>query len=307
MTTPPSQIPSSAAASPYSTPTAGRKNWFSRNWKWFVPTLVMVVFVLPLALCGGAIFAVIRNSDVAKESLLRAQSNPLLVQKLGTPIEEGWLVGGSIDTSTTSGDADLAVPISGPKGKGKIYVTAHKSAGVWSYSVMEAAIEGSDQRINLLSDVTAGAELPPTPPGPAPAPAPAPQPAPSSNALPSTQGEFPGLTLTVQELKRSSSALTLKIVLQSKDGFAFHYDFGEGGNEFGSIGGIHLIDAANKKKYFVVRDADGSCVCSRNIANIAAGSQSVLWAKFPAPPDDVQKITVEIPHFPPFEDVPITR
>jgi hypothetical protein len=307
MTTPPNQIPNPAAASPYSTPTAGRKNWFSRNWKWFVPTLVMVVFVLPLALLGS-IFAAMRNLDVAKESLLRAQSNPLLVQKLGTPIEEGWLVGGSFNTSTTSGDADLAVPIAGPKGKGEIYVTAHKSAGVWSYSVMEAAIEGSDQRINLLSDVT-GAEFPPTPPGTAPTPAPASQPAPSSTALPSTQGEFPGLTLTVQELKRSSNALTLKFALinQSNNNFGFGYSFGEGDKEFGSVGGIHLIDAANKKKYFVVRDADGSCVCSRNIANIAAGSQSVLWAKFPAPPDDVQKITVEIPHFPPFEDVPITR
>lgn len=161
--------------------------------------------------------------------------------------------------------------------------------------------------ISVLGGCSKQEPAPNPTPGPAPAPAPAPQPAPSSTALPATQGEFPGLTLTVQELKRSSSALTLKFVLQSKDGFAFHYDFGEGGNEFGSIGGIHLIDAANKKKYFVVRDADGSCVCSRNIANIAAGSQSVLWAKFPAPPDDVQKITVEIPHFPPFEDVPITR
>jgi hypothetical protein len=147
-----------------------------------------------------------------------------------------------------------------------------------------------------------------TPPRPQPASQPASQPAPttSSSAPPSTQGEFPGLTLTIQELKRSSNALTLKFVLQSKGGMAFASEFGEG-NEFGNIGGIHLIDAANKKKYFVMRDTDGSCVCSQHIANIAAGSQSVLWAKFPAPPDDVQKITVEIPHFPPFEDVPISR
>lgn len=143
-------------------------------------------------------------------------------------------------------------------------------------------------------------------PPPQPQPAPQPAPTPSSNALPSTQGEFPGLTLTIQELKRSSNALTLKFVLQSKGGMAFGYDFGEGG-DFGTISGIHLIDAANKKKYFVMRDTDKACVCSQHIANIAAGSQSVLWAKFPAPPDDVQKITVEIPHFPPFEDVPISR
>jgi hypothetical protein len=142
---------------------------------------------------------------------------------------------------------------------------------------------------------------------PPPQPAPQPAPTPNSNALPSTQGEIPGLTLTIQELKRSSNALTLKFVLQSKGGFAIQYGWGESDKEFGNISGIHLIDAANKKKYFVVRDADGSCVCSHDIASIAAGSQSVLWAKFPAPPDDVQKITVEIPHFPPFEDVPITR
>ncbi len=147
------------------------------------------------------------------------------------------------------------------------------------------------------------------PPQQQPAPQPTPQPAPTSsaNALPSTQGEFPGLTLTIQELKRSSSTLTLKFVLQSKGGFAIQYGFGESDKEFGNISGIHLIDEANRKKYFVVRDADGACVCSRDIANIAAGSQSVLWAKFPAPPDDVQKITVEVPHFPPIEDVPITR
>jgi hypothetical protein len=141
---------------------------------------------------------------------------------------------------------------------------------------------------------------------PPPQPASQPAPAASPNAPPSTQGDIPGLTLTVQELKRSTNALTLKFVMQSKEGFAFHQAFGEGG-EWESVGGIHLLDETNKKKYFVTRDTEGHCVCSSNIPNIAAGSQAVLWAKFPAPPDDLQKITIEFPHFPPFEDVPITR
>ena len=141
-----------------------------------------------------------------------------------------------------------------------------------------------------------------------PAPAPAANSALLSGTIATTQGEIPGITIAIQELKRSYNTLTLKFAMinQSKNDFAFAYNFGEG-NEFGSIGGIHLIDAANKKKYFVVRDTDGACVCSRSVANISVGSQSVLWAKFPAPPDDVQKITVEIPHFPPLEDVPVTR
>jgi hypothetical protein len=72
MNTQPNQIASSASLSPSLTPTAARKGWFSRNWKWLVPTVLIVFFVLPLALVGS-IFAAMKNSDVAKESLLRAQ------------------------------------------------------------------------------------------------------------------------------------------------------------------------------------------------------------------------------------------
>jgi hypothetical protein len=73
------------------------------------------------------------------------------------------------------------------------------------------------------------------------------------------------------------------------------------------LGGVHLIDAASKKKYFVVTDSDGTVLTSNNIPNIAPKSQITVWAKFPAPPDDVQKITFEIPHFITVEDVPIIR
>lgn len=143
-------------------------------------------------------------------------------------------------------------------------------------------------------------------------PAPTPTtPAAGSNALPSSQGEFPGITATIQEVRRSSNTVTLKLAMsnQSKENFSVAYSFGEGGSltDFNSVAGIHLIDTVNKKSYLVMRDSNGACECSRNIGSIAPGSQSVVWAKFEAPPDDLQKITVAIPHFPPFEDVPISH
>lgn len=146
----------------------------------------------------------------------------------------------------------------------------------------------------------------PTSAPPQPAPAPTSSPAPSGG-LASTQGEFPGITVAVQELKRGSNTLTLKLVManQSSQGFAAYYYFHEA--EGGSVDGVHLIDPVGKKKYFVIRDTGGACLCSRQVQAIAPGAQSVLWAKFPAPPDDVQKMTVEIPHFPPLEDVPVSR
>jgi hypothetical protein len=115
---------------------AQRKSWLGRNWKWllFASFLVMVCF-------GLGIFALImswmRNSDVALEAVARAQANPAVVQRLGARIEEGWLTSGSINVGTGgSGDADLTVPISGPKGNATVYVAARRIAGVWNYSQM---------------------------------------------------------------------------------------------------------------------------------------------------------------------------
>jgi len=178
MSTQPNYIPQ--GTSPTLIPNQGR-SWLGRNWKWllaavFVCGAVFVVGILTLVM--GAM----RGSDVAREATARAQSNALLGQHLGTPISEGWLVGGSINVSPGAGDADLSVPISGPKGKGTVYVRAQKAGGAWSYSLMEATIEGSSERIDLLASAAAAvppSELPnATPPADAPS-----QPAPNDPSV----------------------------------------------------------------------------------------------------------------------------
>jgi hypothetical protein len=70
---------------------------------------------------------------------------------------------GSINISGTSGNADLAVPLSGPKGKATVYVRARKAMGKWNYNFMQAAIEGSDERIDLLARAETPEPQPVTP------------------------------------------------------------------------------------------------------------------------------------------------
>ena len=41
--------------------------------------------------------------------------------------------------------------------------------------------------------------------------------------------------------------------------------------------------------------------------SLDADGRANVWAKFPAPPEDVQKISVVVPTFPPFEGIPISR
>ena len=67
----------------------------------------------------------------------------------------------------------------------------------------------------------------------------------------------------------------------------------------------YLIDEANQKKYFIVHDAEGNPSCSGIFSEAAPNSQTILWAEFPLPPDDVQKINIVVPTFQPMEDVPI--
>lgn len=137
--------------------------------------------------------------------------------------------------------------------------------------------------------------------------------APSAAAIATAEGEKSGARVEITELKRSSdNTVTLKFALvnDSDKAVGFGYDFADPANDIkdhGSIGGVTLVDGTGKKKYFVVRDAENNCLCSRGIKDIAPASRANLWAKFPAPPDDVQKISVVIPHFGPLDDVPISH
>jgi hypothetical protein len=141
---------------PQSTPSAlpPKRSWWSRNWKWFVPTgcltiiVAAVVFVCAIML---VIFGALKSTDVYKTALAGAKANPAVVEALGTPIKEGWFMSGSTHVEGTAGEADIGIPISGPKGKATIYAVATKSAGRWSYSTLEVEVNGRPERINLLN------------------------------------------------------------------------------------------------------------------------------------------------------------
>ncbi|MBL8205502.1 MAG: cytochrome c oxidase assembly factor 1 family protein [Blastocatellia bacterium] len=131
-----------------------QKNWWGRNWKWFVPTGCLTM----LLACAGfvtLIFSIVlgslKSSDVYNESLAKARTNAQVTAALGTPVEPGFWVSGNISVENSSGNADLSIPISGPNGSGTIYVTATKSAGRWNYSTMICEISSSGNRVNLLT------------------------------------------------------------------------------------------------------------------------------------------------------------
>ena len=69
---------------------------------------------------------------------------------------------------------------------------------------------------------------------------------------------------------------------------------------------VYYVDGKNKKKYLVVKDSEDQPVASKlTWLVIEAGASRGGWAKFPAPPAGVDKITIYLPGTPPFEGVTI--
>lgn len=91
-----------------------------------------------------------KSTDVYKEALARTKANPAVIEALGSPITEGFLVSGNTNVNGASGEANLSIPVSGPNGKGTVYVAASKSLGRWNYSGLVVEIGKSHQRIDLL-------------------------------------------------------------------------------------------------------------------------------------------------------------
>jgi len=96
------------------------------------------------------VFSAVKSTDVYKDALARAKVHPAVIEALGSPITEGFLVSGNTNVNGASGEANLSIPIAGPKGKGTIYVAARKSLGHWNYSGLVIEIVSTHRRIDLL-------------------------------------------------------------------------------------------------------------------------------------------------------------
>ncbi len=128
-------------------------NWWARNWKWLVPAgcLTGVAGVAGfVALIVGLVFGLIKSSTPYQQALARAQKDPVVISRLGTPISGGLLVSGSVNLSGGTGQANLAIPLQGSRGSGTLYVQARQSASTWTYSTLTVQPNGAGGPISLL-------------------------------------------------------------------------------------------------------------------------------------------------------------
>lgn len=137
-----------------------QKSWFGRNWLWVLPLGGCLGVILLFVFGVGAVFfgvsKIIKESAPYEYAVNEATHSINVKEKLGNVIETDGLFEGNITINNSTGEADLKIPIKGPKGKGTIIVVAEKYGDDWVYEKLYVLIKETQEEINLLDQVMEG-------------------------------------------------------------------------------------------------------------------------------------------------------
>lgn len=120
-----------------------------RNWA-RAGLLIPVIFLLMWAPLFLALGSIMSNNDAYMMSLEKVQSDDRIIQAMGEPIEAGWFTTGSISTSGSKGKADLSIPISGSKCKGRIYSQSERRLGEWEVLLLVVKLDCNSKKLILI-------------------------------------------------------------------------------------------------------------------------------------------------------------
>lgn len=126
-------------------PQQQQKGCLGRNWKWMLPVGCLGLILGLVALVAGIFFvamSALKSSEVYQGALKAAQAHPAAVERLGQPIEDGWLVKGNVKLDAAGGSANFEIPVSGPKSSGTLYVRAVSPDGTWMYERLDLVVGG---------------------------------------------------------------------------------------------------------------------------------------------------------------------
>ena len=132
---------------PYGQPKKSTSPWV---WVGIGCSVMVVGLVAFIGFLVFVVFGSMRSSTPYKDALAHAQTDARVIALLGSPVHAGYFFSGSINTKNSDGDADLTIPISGPKGGGILRVRGKKDAGKWTYQEMKVVVK--NEEINLLEE-----------------------------------------------------------------------------------------------------------------------------------------------------------
>ncbi|MGW1764429.1 hypothetical protein ACWCQL_10165 [Streptomyces sp. NPDC002073] len=113
-----------------------------------------------------------------------------------------------------------------------------------------------------------------------------------------------GIVLTINAVERDGGGFLTVSGNIRNDGKSYVNAQKWAGTEIGvasknvnSVAGATLVDQAGKKRYYVLRDTDGRCLCTTGLGTFNPGKSQNVFMQFPAPPEGTTKVDFTLPTF----------
>ena len=124
--------------------------------------------------------------------------------------------------------------------------------------------------------------------------------------------EVAGVEVDLLEVSRTGDAITVR--WQYRTGIEAGVTLSDADDPYALTRGAYLLDETHQKKYLVLEDDAGRPVAAEHTYDdagsgvvVRADAPLTAWAKFPAPPGDVEQIAAHLPGVAPFESVAISQ
>ncbi len=142
-----------------------------RSWIWMVGCGCLILLLILIGGCAGLAYtavSLLKRTEVYAGGMETVRSSPEAQELLGTPIESGFLIIGTYNIVNGTGNADLMIPVHGPRGKGMLRAVGTSVGGEWTLTYVGLRLDGETEFRTLRGTPPAGA--PSSRPGPSDGP-----------------------------------------------------------------------------------------------------------------------------------------
>ena len=134
------------------------KSWFARNWKWFLPCILIVILLCTVVITSTSKNDLANISQAYAEDALfenaieKANKNKRVLETIGTiqPIDKLAILEGNTIYTNDNNNVELSVRIKGAGGNGKLDISARKKGTEWDYTKISIRIKNPKEEIAVL-------------------------------------------------------------------------------------------------------------------------------------------------------------
>lgn len=137
------------------------KSWWKRNWKWFLPTSIVLILLLFWVILTSTIDGSVTDiaqaysdNSLHEKAIEKAKTNKRVLEVIGKiePIDKLAILEGNAIYSNNNNSVELSIRVKGSKGKGKMDISADKIGNEWQYKKINIRIKNPKDEIQILKD-----------------------------------------------------------------------------------------------------------------------------------------------------------